>query len=420
MSTPGDLTHRGRERIGRPPVTHSDVNYDPFDFEIDADPYPVWKRMREEAPLYRNDEHGFFALSRWEDVESGLKNAALFSSSHGTLLELLQADIEMPAGMVIFDDPPSHTVYRGLMSRVFTPRKMNAIEGQVRQFCSDSLDQLRGESRFDIIEHLGATMPMRVIGMLLGIPESDQQAIRDQTDQSLRMTESGAAGAKTFDTLNAAAVEGNFGEYLDWRAENPSDDLMTQLLQSEFEDHHGVTRKLTRDEVLMWITLISGAGNETTTKLIGHTMRSLAMYPEQRARIAADRELIPQTIEEILRFEAPSPVQARYVTADVEYYGTTVPEGSFMLLVNGSANRDHRKWGDDADDLNIDRRLDHHLSFGYGVHFCLGAALARLEGRVALDEVLTRFPEWTIDESESERSHTSTVRGWDKLTVVLD
>ncbi len=401
-------------------TTSDDIYYDPYDVDVDADPYPVWKRMREECPLYYNDRHDFFALTRWDDVEAGLKDHGRLISSRGTILELLKAEIEMPPGMVLFDDPPSHTVYRGLMSRVFTPRKMNAIEPQVRRYCADALDTLVGERRFDIIEAMAAKMPMRVIGMLLGIPEADQQALRDQADAGLHLDDSGPDDDHTARGFNQELVEGSFGGYLDWRIEHPSDDLMTQLVQAEFEDHHGVTRHLTREEILSWVSLLSGAGNETTTKLIGHTLRTLAEHPDQRAEIVADPELIPQTVEESLRFEAPSPVQARYVAEDLEYHGQAVPRGSAMLLLNGSANRDQRHWGASGDEFDIHRKIDHHLSFGYGLHFCLGAALARLEGRVALDEMLKRFPEWDVDYDESERSRTSTVRGWDKLTLVVD
>ena len=196
--------------------------------------------------------------------------------------------------MLIFDDPPSHTVYRGLMSRVFTPRKMNAIEPQVRAFCSDALDALDGADRFDIVEVMAAKMPMRVIGMLLGIPESDQQALRDQTDSGLRLSSGDPSASSAYSEFNTSAVAGNFGEYLDWRAEHPSDDLMTQLIQAEFEDHTGVTRTLTRDEVLGYISLLSGAGNETTTKLIGHLLRTLAEYPEQRRAARRRSESDPQ------------------------------------------------------------------------------------------------------------------------------
>lgn len=395
----------------------TDIYYDPYDFDIDADPYPVWQRMRDEQPLYYNDKHDFYALTRWDDVERGLKDHARLISSRGTILELIKANITMPPGMVLFDDPPSHTAYRGLMSRVFTPRKMNAIEPEVRRYCEVELDALEGATEFDIIEVLAAKMPMRVIGMLLGIPESDQQAIRDQADSGLHI-DSADDYSVAFNEFGASANEGSFGEYLDWRMENPSDDVMTQLVHAEFEDHLGVTRTLTREEVLGYVGLLAGAGNETTTKLIGHAVRTLADLPEQRHALRANPNLLPNAIEEMLRFEAPSPVQARYVAEDVEYYGQTVPAGSAILLVNGSANHDQRKWGETSEQYDMNRKIDHHLSFGYGLHFCLGAALARLEGRVALHEILKRIPDWSIDYDHSERSHTSTVRGWDQLTVV--
>lgn len=392
--------------------------YDPFDFEIDADPYPVWKRLRDEQPLYYNERHDFFAVTRWDDVEVGLRDHRRFISSRGTLLELIKAEIEMPPGMVIFDDPPSHDVYRGLLSRVFTPKRMLAIEPQVRRFCADALDDLRGADRFDAIAELAALMPMRVIGMLLGIPESDQQALRDKADAGLRI-EAGADISSAVREFDASAMEGDFGEYLDWRIDHPSDDVMTQLVHAEFEDHTGVTRKLTREEILGYVSLLSGAGNETTTKLIGWALKTLAEHPAQRAELVADPALIPGAVEETLRYEAPSPIQARYVAEDVEIHGRMVPEGSAMLFIDGSANRDERKWGPTAGDFDIHRTIDHHLSFGFGLHFCLGAALARLEGRVALEEFLVRFPEWDVDLERSERAHTSTVRGWDRLEVVV-
>ena len=208
-----------------------------------------------------------------------------------------------------------------------------------------------------------------------------------------------------------------FSDYIDWRAEHPSDDLMTQLLNAEFEDETGTTRKLTRIEVLTYVMLLAGAGNETTTRLIGWTGKLLAEHPDQRRELAADRSLVPQAIEEILRYEAPSPVQARTVNRDVEYYGETVREGSVMVLLNGSGNRDDRHFPD-GDRFDIHRTIDHHLSFGYGLHFCLGAALARLEGRVALDEVLQRWTDWDVDWDNAKQAHTPTVRGWERLPVI--
>ena len=391
-----------------------DVYYDPYDFEIDADPYPVWHRLHDEAPLYHNEKYDFYALSRFDDVERALVDWDTYRSGQGSILELIRADIEIPPGIILFEDPPVHDVHRGILSRVFTPKKMTAIEPQVRAFCARTLDPLVDSGGFDFITDLGAVMPMRVIGMLLGIPESDQQAIRDQLDEGLKLDDGNPGGPPT---VNVDAVGDVFGEYVDWRVDHPSDDLMTELLNAEFDDETGTTRCLTREEVLTYVNLLAGAGNETTTRLIGWTGKLLAEHPDQRRQIAADRSLIQNAIEEILRYEAPSPVQARLVSRDVEHHGTTVRAGDVMVLLNGSANRDERHFPD-GERFDIHRVIDHHLSFGYGLHFCLGAALARLEGRVALDEVLNRFPDWEVDWAKAERAHTSTVRGWERLPVV--
>ena len=391
-----------------------DVYYDPYDVDIDADPYPVYRRLREDAPLYYNERYDFYALSRFEDVEPCLVDWRTYSSEKGTILELIKSGMEIPPGSIIFEDPPGHDLHRGLLSRVFTPRKMNAIEPQVREFCARSLDPLVGTGGFDFIRDLGAQMPMRTIGMLLGIPEQDQEEIRDRTDEGLRLDDGSMPDIEA--QLDAAGQAGGFEEYIDWRAEHPSDDLMTQLLNAEFEDETGTTRKLSRIEVVTYVMLLAGAGNETTTRLIGWTGKLLAEYPDQRRELAADRSLVPQAIEEILRMEAPSPVQARTVNHDVEYYGQTVSEGRVMVILNGSGNRDDRHFPN-GDRLDIHRTIDHHLSFGYGLHFCLGAALARLEGRVALDEVLKRWTDWDVDWDNAKQAHTPTVRGWERLPV---
>jgi cytochrome P450 len=393
----------------------TDVYYDPYDFEIDADPYPIWQRLRDEQPLYYNERYDFFALSRFDDVERSSVDWKHYSSAKGTLLELIKADFSLPPGSIIFEDPTAHDVHRSLLSRVFTPRKVSALEPKIREFCAHSLDPLVGSRGFDFIRDLGAQMPMRTIGMLLGIPEQDQEEIRDRIDEGLRI-DSGEMPDLSERTIEMG--DSAFAEYVDWRYENPSDDLMTELLQAEFEDTTGTRRRLTREEVLGYIGLLAGAGNETTTRLIGWTGKLLAEHPDQRAALVEDRTLIPNAIEEILRYESPSPVQARYVTADVEHYGTAVPEGSAILLLTASGNRDDRKFPD-PDRFDIRRKIDHHLAFGYGIHFCMGAALARLEGRVALDEVLQRFPTWEVDWDNAKQARTSTVRGWETLPVVV-
>jgi cytochrome P450 len=391
----------------------SDIYYDPFDTTIDKDPHPLWKRMRDEAPLYSNEKFDFYALSRYDDVEKALVDWDTYRSGRGSTLEIIMAGMEIPPGLILMEDPPIHDLHRGLLSRVFTPKAMNAIEPKVREFCARTLDPLIEAGRFDFIADLGAVMPMLTIGMLLGIPEQDQVAIRDRIDQGLRIDDD--TQVPTGDL--ALAGSELFSDYIDWRAEHPSDDLMTQLLNAEFEDETGTTRKLTRTEVLTYVMLLAGAGNETTTRLIGWAGKLLAEHPDQRRELAADRSLVPQAIEEILRFEAPSPVQARTVNRDVEYYGQTVSEGSVMVILNGSGNRDDRHFPD-GDRFDIHRTIDHHLSFGYGLHFCLGAALARLEGRVALDEVLQRWSDWEVDWENAKQAHTPTVRGWERLPVI--
>jgi len=397
-------------------ATAPDVYYDPFDTEIDDDPYPVWKRLRDEAPLYYNEKYDFFALSRFHDVEEALKDWRTYSSAKGTLLELIKADIELPPGMFIFEDPPAHDLHRGLLSRVFTPRRMAAIEPDIRAFCARALDPQVGSDGFDVIADLGAQVPMRTIGMLLGIPESDQVELRDRIDSGLTLTEEGMPTIDgSFDELGQSEL---FEQYIDYRYEHPGDDVMTDLITAEYTDVDGVQRKLTRDEALGYINLIAAAGNETTNRLIGWTTWLLSRHPDERRAVVEDRSLVNNTIEEVLRYESPSPVQARYVVQDVEHYGTTVPAGAAILLLNASGNRDERAF-EDPDRFDVRRQIPHHLAFGYGIHFCLGAALARIEGRVVLDELLTRFPEWQVDEERAVRGRTSTVRGWASLPVVI-
>ncbi len=393
----------------------ADVYYDPFDFEIDDDPYPVWRRLRDEVPLYYNEKYDFWALSRFHDVEEGLKDWRRYSSAKGTLLELIKADIELPPGTFIFEDPPAHDLHRGLLSRVFTPRRMAAIEPDIRAFCARSLDPFADADGFDVIADLGAQVPMRTIGMLLGIPESDQEALRDEIDGGLKLADGGEMPSMA-DGLDLAGQTELFADYIDYRYANPADDVMTDLITAEYTDADGEQRRLTKEEALGYINLVAAAGNETTNRLIGWTTRLLALHPDERRIVREDRSLVNNTIEEVLRYESPSPVQGRYVTEDVELHGTTVPEGSALLLLNGSANRDDRVF-DDPDRFDVRRQMAHHLAFGYGIHFCLGAALARIEGRVVLDEMLDRFPEWELDEERAVRGRTSTVRGWESMPI---
>jgi cytochrome P450 len=293
---------------------------------------------------------------------------------------------------------------------MFTPRKIAALESQIRDFCAQSLDPLIGTGHIDFVADLGAEMPMKVISMLLGIPEDDQEFIRDQTNAQLR-TEAG----KPMKHERGLPTGEVFAAYIDWRTTHPSDDIMTELLNVEFVDETGTTRRLTRDELLIYLNVVAGAGNETTTRLIGWAGKVLAEHPDQRRELAGHPELIPQAIEELLRFEPPAPHAARYVTRDVSFHGQTVPEGAVMMMLVGAANRDPRQFGSDSEEFNIHRASRQHLGFGVGTHFCLGSALARLEGRIAVEEILKRFPDWEVDLSKAKLSPTSTVRGWESM-----
>ncbi len=393
----------------------NDVHYDPYDVEINADPYPMFRRLREESPLYHNEQHDFYALSRFADVDDAIVDNKTFISGRGAILEIIKADMEIPPGTLIFEDPPIHDIHRKLLARMFTPRKINALEPKIREYCARSLDPIVGTGNFDFVKDFGAQMPMRVIGMLLGIPEEDQEAIRDRSNQTMR-TEAGKPMKITQHGFDTGEI---FAQYIDWRAENPSDDIMTELLNVEFTDETGTTRRLTREELLLYVNVVAGAGNETTTRLIGWAGKVLAEHPDQRRALVENHSLIPPAIEELLRYEPPAPHVARYVSRDVEYYGQTVPEGSVMMMLIGAANRDHRRFPPDGDVFDVHREVRQHLAFSVGTHYCLGSALARLEGRIALEEILKRFPEWQIDMANASLSPTSTVRGWDAMPGLI-
>jgi cytochrome P450 len=392
----------------------ADLYYDPYDVEIDADPYPTYRRLRDEAPLYRNERLDFWGLSRFADVEGALKDTNRLSSAKGDILEVVKADPVMPPGVFINEDPPEHTMHRALVSRAFTAGRMKKLEDQIRAFCSACLDPLEGDDRFDFVLDLGAQMPVKAIGMLLGIPEADQPSVRDAAVRKLR----NKPGEPLQVTKERYFSGKAYAEYVAWRARNPSDDLVTELLNVEFDDLQGERRKLSQEELLTFIAVIAGAGVETTGRLFGWMGKVLGEHPDQRADVARDRSLVPNAIEELLRFEPPGPHVARYAAEDVEYHGQVIPAGSAALLMVAAGNRDERRFTE-PDRFDVHREVGQSLTFGYGAHYCLGAALARIEGRVALDEVLNRWPEWDIDLDAARRAPTSTVRGWDSMPAVI-
>ena len=388
--------------------------WDPIDDEIDAAPYDTWRRMRDEAPVYRNDRYDFWALSRFEDVEAAHRDPQTFSSAHGTVLELMGTDMSSTGGM-IFMDPPEHTTLRALVSRAFTPRRMAVMEAEVRQLCAEMLDRHVGSGGFDYVGDFAAQLPSMVISQLVGVPEEDREEQRRNVDGMLHI-EPGVGMANDIAVHASIRLWEYLGALIEKRKAAPADDMLSVLCAAEITDDDGTLRRLTDSEITNFATLLYGAGTETVMRLLGNAAVLLAEHPDQRDDLAADPGLMPNAVEELLRFEAPSPVQGRWTTRPVTVHGTTIPQNSKVLLLTGSAGRDERVFPG-ADRFDIRREMKQHLSFGYGIHFCVGAALARLEGRVALEETLRRFPRWEVDHGATVRQHTSTVRGYSAVSI---
>jgi cytochrome P450 len=393
-----------------------DLHWDPFDRAVQADPYPVWRRLRDEAPVYRNDRFGFYALSRFADVDAAHLDPATFSSAHGTVLEIMGPE-PLGLGQMIFMDPPLHTTMRVLVSRAFTPRRVGGMEDAIRGIAARLLDERVGSGGFDYVQDFAAQLPSMVISELIGVDEADREEVRRSIDESLHIDdEKGIINDVSF----AAQIRLHtyFTEQLEARLASPRDDMMTALTQVEVKSADGGTRRLSIAEAADFTNLLISAGTETVARLLGWAGAVLAAHPEQRAELAANPSLVRGALEETLRYEAPSPVQGRFAKADVTLHGTTIPAGSKVLLLTASAGRDERRYPD-ADRFDIHREVDAHVSFGHGIHFCLGAGLARLESRIAVEETLRRFPTWEVDHANAVRVQTSTVRGYEKLPITI-
>jgi len=393
----------------------ADPYWDPFDAVLDDDPHPTWRRLRDEAPVYRNDRFDFWALSRYADVEAASRDTATFSSSHGTVLELMGPHM-VGSGQMIFMDPPEHTMYRQLVSRAFTPRRMAMLDGHITAVSAELLDGLVGAGSFDYVQDFAAQLPSRIISTLVGVPEDEREEQRVNIDEMFHIDpERGMINDVAF--LARVRVH----EYLldlvkrhQDRPETFGDDMINVLIGSEITNDDGSTRRLTDEELVVFTLLLYVAGTETVMRLLGNAAVVLAQYPDQRAELVADPGLVGNAVEEMLRYEAPSPVQGRWVLRDTVVHDVAIPAGSKVLLLTGSAGRDEREYPD-ADRFDIHRDIRKHVTFGYGVHYCLGASLARTEGRLALVETLRRFPTWEID--RVQRQHTSTVRGYTTVEV---
>jgi cytochrome P450 len=394
-------------------VSTTEPYWDPYHADQRIAPYETWRRLRDEAPVYHNERYGFWALSRFADVLAASLDTETFSSARGITLDTIGEPIPLP--MMIMMDPPLHDAFRKVVSRAYTPRRITALEDRIRQLCANYLDPFIGAGGFDFVEDFGMRLPVMVISTLLGFPEEDHDQLREWSDISLHREE-GKEG------MTPAALEAQgltvayYMTQVEQRRREPRDDMITALAEADLETPDGVVRKLDDLEIMGMLALISNAGNETVARLLGWAALTLEEYPDARRAMAEDPALIPAGVEELLRYDAPSPIQGRYVTRDVELHGTVIPEGSKLALLTGSAGRDERKYPD-PDTYDIYRSIDRHVTLGYGAHYCLGAALARMEGKVAITEVLRRFPTWEVDRSAVTYVATNTVRGPSSVPV---
>jgi cytochrome P450 len=396
-------------------MTKSKLVFDPFSEEFFNGAWETYRRMQEEAPVYYSEEYDFYALTRHADVAAGLKDYETYSSAYGIDLSMVRSG-QQPPQAIIFMDPPDHRHMRSLLNKVFTPR---AIQSQ-KQMVSDKIDKYLGAvdpDRFDAVQDFSGPFPVEVITTMLGVPEEHAQQIRHWIDESLTrepgQVEVGESGMQA--NINTAML---YFDLVKQRRDRPRDDLFTKLLEAELESESGEKRKLDDLEIAGFATLLGGAGAETVTKLVGNAPVVFARFPDQWQKLLDDRSKIPAAVEELLRYEAPSQYQVRRSMKDVHLHGVTIPAGKPIFLINGAANRDPEAWTDpDKFDIDRDRTEAQNMGFGYGVHSCLGAALARMESALALEKLLDFMPRYEVDWDGCERVHMQNVMGWKHVPV---
>ncbi|MGI8335575.1 cytochrome P450 [Actinomadura scrupuli] len=389
------------------------VEYNPFVRETVHNPFPVYRRLRDEAPVYHNEEVGFWALSRYDDVIAAHLDTDVFSSAHGVTIE----GADQGAPFLIVKDPPEHTLHRKIVARMFTPRRIALLEPFIRRTAADLLDKVRDADRFDLVQDFSFRLPLDVISELIGIPVEVRERIHELSDRIAVRTEDMTTSPDTYEA--SAELWALLAELVKARRSDPGDDVITLLMNTEVEDEDGNLRSLKDSELASRFLELAFAGHETVAKLIPNGVIALSWYPDQRRELVADPSLIPNAVEEMLRWDPPSHYQGRWTLRDVELHGRVVPAGQRVILITGSAIHDERKYPD-PELFDIHRDIDRHVSFGFGRHLCLGASLARLETRVAFEELLKRFPDFTFDEHGVERHYSSNVRGLSSLPLLVE
>ncbi|MBV9721881.1 MAG: cytochrome P450 [Mycobacterium sp.] len=402
---------------GDPVNSATTIEFDPFSTDFFNGAYETYRRLRDESPVYYNAKWDFWALTRYDDVAPATKDHGTFSSAKGATLDMVKAhDDAIPVPKVIISmDPPEHQKMRRLVSNVFTPRAIAALEDMVRDKVYERIEALNPQS-FDVVADFSALFPNEVITTMLGVPKQDRDQIRIWLDLLLERHPGEIATTKR--GYQASVSTGlYYYDLVQQRRAHPEDDMISRLIETEIE-RDGVVEKLTDVDITGFATMLGGAGAETVTKLVGNAMVAFADFPDQWRKLREDRSKIPAAVEELLRYEAPSQYQVRTATRDVTYYGTTIPAGAAVLLVTGSATRDERMF-EDPDRLDIDRerKMGFNLALGYGIHSCLGAALARMESRIALDALLDLVPEYEVDRDGLQRVAMANVCGWSNVPV---
>jgi cytochrome P450 len=391
------------------------VHYNPFARDIQTNPFPVYRQLRDEAPVYHNPEIGFYALSRFDDVLQAHLDPATFVSSHGVTIE----GYDQGQDLLITSDEPRHGWHRKLVSRVFTPRAISDLEPKVRAIAAEVLDGARDRGEIDIVSEFSTHLPMMVIAEMLGLPPETRADLRRTSDRILDRTEADELGNTTDDSqLAMIEMMTLLTEIVETKANNLGDDIGSMLLSARVTDDDGNEVALTHAQVASRLLEMTIAGHETTAKLIANGVVALTWYPDQRAELVADPSLIPGAVEEMLRWDPPSHYQGRWVERDVALHGTTIPANSRVILVTGAANHDERAFPD-PEYFNIHREIERHVGFGFGIHLCVGAALARLETRVAFEELLTRYPHYEVKQP-MVRAYSSNVRGLSNLPLSLE